>query len=117
MIVRSSEIRPVNRENVAGGEGKIQSAYAMAPGTGPNDSAFRMIATMTMTPGSSVGGHVHSEDEEVYVILSGSGVYVDADGSRSPVGPGDVTLTFRGQSHALINTGKDPLVFLAMVVK
>jgi mannose-6-phosphate isomerase-like protein (cupin superfamily) len=56
---------------------------------------------------------MHTENEEVYIILSGSGRYLDG-GEYHDVGPGDVTLTSPEGPHALENTGTEPLVFVAL---
>lgn len=75
-----------------------------------------MVGRIALDPGASIGPHVHAEDEEIYVILSGTGRYRDGDDFQE-VGPGDVTLTHQGESHALENTGSEPLVILAIIAE
>ena len=38
-------------------------------------------------------------------------------GKQTPVGAGDITIARPGQSHALKNTGKEPLVFLDLIAE
>jgi mannose-6-phosphate isomerase-like protein (cupin superfamily) len=76
-----------------------------------------MVSHMTLQPGCSMGYHKHPDNEELYVILSGSGTYLDDGETAVQVGPGDTTLTLKGQSHGIENTGTEPLVFLAAIVK
>jgi len=39
-------------------------------------SAFKYVRDLTLYPGSTIGEHPHSGDEEIYFIISGSGVMV-----------------------------------------
>ncbi len=55
-------------------------------------------------PGASFGTHVHSRNEEIYFIVSGTGT-VRLDDERYEVGPGDLVLTPLGGLHGLENTG------------
>ena len=48
-------------------------------------------------------------------ILEGKGIFVDNDGSRSEVGPGDVCYIEVGQSHSLENPTDENLVFIALI--
>ena len=40
---------------------------------------------------------------------------MDGNGKETPVTAGDVTIARPGQSHALKNTGKKPLVFINFI--
>lgn len=115
MLIRVQNQKNAVRKNPAGGEGELRCLYAIPKGEGPKGSRFTMAGMMELAVGSSVGLHSHENDEECYVILSGRGVFEDDDGSRHSVEPGDVMLTMRGQKHALLNTGVDPLRFLAVI--
>jgi mannose-6-phosphate isomerase-like protein (cupin superfamily) len=42
---------------------------------------------------------------------------MDNGNVEKPVGPGDMTLTLKGQWHGITNTGKEPLVILAVIAK
>ncbi|MDR1733209.1 MAG: cupin domain-containing protein [Synergistaceae bacterium] len=89
--------------------------FAFQMGKAPGGSPFQVVAHQTLPPGSSLGYHQHTDNEELYVILSGKGTFYDEGKVAKTVGPGDMTLTLKGQSHGLVNTGSEPLVFLAVI--
>ncbi|MEQ4575965.1 MAG: cupin domain-containing protein, partial [Gammaproteobacteria bacterium] len=60
--------------------------------------------------GAGIGLHPHHKDE-VYYIVSGRGLYA-LDGRQYEVGPGHALLTRPGSTHALLQTGEEPLVIL-----
>ena len=70
----------------------------------PPDSAFRYVRDLILDPGSSIGDHPHEGDDEVYFIISGSGV-MQVDGEQRSIGPGSAVLTRSGSHHGLVNTG------------
>ena len=74
-----------------------------------------MYAMAVLRPHSSVGWHQHVGNTEPYFILKGKGVFVDNDGTRTEVGPGDVCVIEVGQSHSLENPNDEELVFMALV--
>jgi mannose-6-phosphate isomerase-like protein (cupin superfamily) len=71
-------------------------------------SAFEFIDLTEMPPGSSIGMHTHGNDEEAYVIVSGTGE-MTVDGHTFQVGAGDVIVNAAGGTHGLVNTGDVPL--------
>lgn len=115
MIFKADKLEKAIVERPRGGTGQIRSSIAFPMGKAPAGSAFQTVACQELLPGSSVGFHVHADNEELFVIISGQGSFTDFDGSRHPVGPGDILLTLRGQGHALANTGSEPLAFLAAI--
>ena len=76
----------------------------------------RLFARIVLPAGSSIGLHTHEKDTEPYYILKGNGIFTDADGSRVPVGPGDVCTIACGESHAMENTGTEDLEMIALVL-
>ena len=75
-------------------------------------------AKVVLKPNSSVGWHRHVGETEPYYVLEGEGIFVDDDGSRTKVGPGDVCTILPGQCHAIENASscKD-LAFMALIHK
>ena len=57
-------------------------------------SAFKYARDLILYPGSSIGEHPHTGDDEIYFVISGSGVMV-VDGKERVVGPGAAVLTTR----------------------
>ena len=58
----------------------------------------------------------HHGETEVYHILSGEGIYQD-NNKTYPVQAGMTTFCEDGSGHAVSCSGKEPLVFLAMIQK
>jgi mannose-6-phosphate isomerase-like protein (cupin superfamily) len=108
----------------------LQSAFTLEPshdGTGAvrNVTVFesadfstnlRFIIYSELKPGTSIGYHSHGEDEEVYVILAGTGVMTVNNETRE-VGSGDVILNKPNWSHGLANYSEDDLCILVFEVK
>ncbi len=77
-----------------------------------------MYAKVVVDPKASIGWHQHVGETEPYYILEGKGIFVDNDGSRTEVGPGDVCTIIPGQSHAIENASEyADLVFMALIHK
>lgn len=117
MLFKTAEQKPMIRREVQGGVGEAQCLFAIPRGEGPAESRFKMVGKMTFDAGASIGFHTHDTDEEIYIILSGKGVYTEDDGSRHEVGPGDVSLTMRGQRHGLEVSKEGPLTLLALIAE
>ena len=117
MIFKSNALEKAVVEKPRGGPGKMDCFFAFQMGKAPEGSAFQVAASQILEPGSGVGYHQHVDNEELYVILSGNGTFIDNGNVEKPVGPGDMTLTLKGESHGLTNTGTEPLRFLAIIAK
>jgi mannose-6-phosphate isomerase-like protein (cupin superfamily) len=117
MLFESSTSKSVVVEKPRNGTGSMEGRYAFQMGEAPENRAFRLLATLTLQPGSSTGYHRHLDDEEVYAVLSDRGVFTDNDNRERQAGPGDITLTRKEEWHGLSDRGEEPLVFLAVVVK
>ncbi len=101
--------------NCHGGRGAVDWTEVLAPAdlTG---RTLKFFHDDVLPPGASVGPHSHTDDEEYYYILSGQGDMI-LDGQPHPVSAGDVAAVFPGGSHALDNTGPDPMRFLVVCVQ
>lgn len=107
-----------DREKVGqGGVGTLFGKYPFNRNTAAKEFIIREIGWMTLKPGDSIGMHKHETNEDAYVILSGEGAFIDSDGKEYTVKAGDTTIARKGQSHALKNTGGEPLVFLDVVAE
>ncbi len=65
-------------------------------------SAIKYCRDITVPPGTVIGDHLHVGDEELYFIVSGTGIMV-VDGEERVVGPGSAILTPSGSSHGIRN--------------
>lgn len=66
---------------------------------------------------STIGYHIHENDEEIYFILEGTGIVIEDNDKRTPVSKGDLIYTKKGEGHGMINTGKEPLKFVAFIIE
>ncbi|WP_409350873.1 cupin domain-containing protein [Xanthomonas axonopodis] len=73
------------------------------------DLAF-VLRKRVLHKGAGIGLHLHDKDE-IYSIVSGRGLYA-LDGKQYQVAAGDALLTRPGSTHALQQTGEEPLVLL-----
>ena len=107
MIIATPETVPGQRgSNSHGGTGDyfVRTLFDQVPGV----SSFKYVRDLILYPGSAIGLHPHTGDEELYFVISGNGIMV-VDGEEQPVGPGSAVLTLSGSRHALRNTGKEDL--------
>lgn len=83
------------------GEGlvKIVSIYDKKDLTTP----LQFIHYTVLPPNASIGLHTHGDDEEVYIVIEGSGV-MEVDGQKKQVSKGDTILNKPFGAHALYNT-------------
>lgn len=101
-------------KNLAGGNGEVIKKHLL--GKDELNDKTRMFAEITLAPGSSIGYHPHKGESETYYFLSGTGTYND-NGEVRLVAAGDVTFTPGGCAHGVENTGTDPLVFIALILR
>jgi mannose-6-phosphate isomerase-like protein (cupin superfamily) len=96
-----------------GGSGEIlfQRPLSSEDFEGP----WRFVDYAVLPPGTSIGVHTHGDDEELYIILEGSGT-MHLDGSEFRVGPGAVVLNRRFGTHGLRNDGEVPLRLVVVEV-
>ena len=105
------------RKEAAGGKGTLYAEYAFTRDKAQKEEAIKEISWLTLQPGDSIGYHKHINNEDTYVIISGQGTFKDRDGKDHLVKAGDVTIVRKGESHGLVNTGKEPLVFVDMIAE
>ena len=76
-------------------------------------SDLQSFEHVTVPPGGNVGLHVHSRTEEIYFIISGSGL-MSVGGETREVGPGDLILTPLHTAHSFQVVGDEPATFIVM---
>jgi len=106
MILGTPDIIPGEKGSKShGGKGEyfVRTLLDGVPG-----SAFKYVRDLTLYPNSSIGEHLHSGDEEIYFIISGTGM-MTVDGEECLVGPGSAILTQSGSYHGLRNEGAENL--------
>ena len=84
-------------------------------GDEPGGQRMRFIHDDILPPGTSVGVHRHTDDQEYYIILSGRGA-MTLDGQQVDVAAGDIAAVFPGGSHGLVNNSSEVLHLIVISV-
>lgn len=122
MKISIQDIAPIYSEAHRGGTGLTTFYTCLSPeyprieesvGT---DDHITWVGLVEVAPGASIKEHVHDQDEEVYIVISGKGVYTE-DGKEFPIKEGDVLILRRNHSHGMRSTGETPLTFYAVVAR
>lgn len=66
------------------------------------------MTVMTLKPGESIGSEVHKDGDQLFMLLSGTGV-VTLNGKREPLHPHSIFAVPQGTRHNVTNTGTEPL--------
>lgn len=114
MINRKNDLKSEIRKNMREGKGDIVITHlADKKILGKH---CRLFAKIVVKPGDSIGKHPHYDEKEIYYFLSGSGKAHD-DEKICDIEAGDVMVTPDGHSHSIENTGKEDLVYIALILK
>jgi mannose-6-phosphate isomerase-like protein (cupin superfamily) len=73
--------------------------------------AFKGVARLTVPPGETNLMHNHVKEEQIYIVMTGSGE-IQVGEERTLVGPGDVVYLPANFPHGFFNTGEKPAVIL-----
>lgn len=113
MIKSVTEMIKELRDEMRGGKGTVEITHIL------NEDEIkgkcRMFAKVKLNPGCSIGMHKHEQEEEVYYIISGSGIIND-NGEIREVKGGDVIITGNGAEHSIENKSENPLEFVAVIL-
>ncbi|MEI6807791.1 MAG: cupin domain-containing protein [bacterium] len=112
MIRNSSNMRVEKREKMRGGEGTVTIVHFFE--REEFGSETRLCSKLILPPGTSIGEHRHEGEDEVYLVLKGTGLIHDGP-SESRVSAGDAILTGKGQSHSVCNDGTETLEMVALI--
>lgn len=66
--------------------------------------------------GGSIGPHRHDTSDDINFVLSGTGTAI-CDGEEELLSPGACHICKKGSEHEIINTGRDDLALLTIVVE
>lgn len=89
-----------------GGIGMVEGARLF--GHGDFETPLKFLYYSVLPPGTSIGYHGHREDEEIYIILEGTGL-MTINGTETRVGPGDIVVNKPWWKHGLLNDGSEPI--------
>lgn len=113
MIKTAEQMTRVMNQRMRGGEGEVEMVHLLNPEEFTGKA--RLCARLTLQQGCSIGFHQHDQEEEIYYILSGEGVFTE-NGQETVIGPGTASLTGNGNGHSIRNEKPEPLVILAVIL-
>ena len=85
-VYKKADLVEWNREKAAGGQGPLLGSFAFTRHQTADQDAFKEIGWLTLPPGASIGQHKHTGNEDVYIIVSGKGLFTDSEGKQTEVG-------------------------------
>ncbi len=113
MIKRADDMVKTVKPQMRGGDG--QALVTDMLDKGEYRGKARLIATITLEPGCSIGEHVHENEEEVFYIISGKALYND-NGKETVLNKGDACLCLDGQKHSIANAESAETLVIAAVI-
>jgi mannose-6-phosphate isomerase-like protein (cupin superfamily) len=90
----------------------IQSRQLVWPQNSPESQTT--ITHVTMEPGSVSERHVHKGSEQIWIVERGEGILLLENEQTEALRAGDIVRTPAGEIHGVANSGKEPLVYLAV---
>ncbi len=114
MIRKKEECTIDCREHMRDGNGTVQITNFINSQEELNDKG-RLFSHMTLTPGTSIGYHVHETDSELFYILRGAAEYND-NGTMAELLPGDIALCPAGTGHGIACKGDETLELVALIL-
>ncbi|NMP36850.1 MAG: cupin domain-containing protein [Clostridiales bacterium] len=113
MVKKASDMKVTLREKMRGGDGSAVMKAMLDEGE--YNGRARLFSTITLEPGSSIGEHVHDNEEEIFYVIEGIAVYND-DGKDVVMNKGDCCICLGGQKHSLANRGSETLTVVAIIL-
>lgn len=113
MIIKNQDRAYETRPQMRGGEGAAQ--VALVDEVQSQAAKCRLLGTITLEPGSSIGHHVHEGECEMFYILRGEALVSDDD-AQHRLSPGDTLITPSGHGHSIACAGGETLEFVAVIV-
>ncbi len=113
MIKRADEMNRETKVNMRGGDGQVLVTTLLDKHE--YQGAARLVATLTLEKGCSIGGHIHENEEEIFYVVAGTATY-DDNGKTVTLNKGDSCLCLGGESHSLRNDGDETLVVVAVIL-
>jgi quercetin dioxygenase-like cupin family protein len=90
----------------------IQSRQLVWPQNSPESQTT--ITHVTMELGSVSERHVHQGSEQIRIVERGEGILLLENEQTEALRAGDIVRTPAGEIHGVANSGKEPLVYLAV---
>lgn len=102
------------KPNMRGGNG--QAVVTDILNKGEYKGSSRLLGTITLAPGCSIGTHVHENEEEVFYVIEGTATYLD-NGETVTLYKGDSCICLGGETHSIANGAEegDLVIFAAIL--
>ena len=114
MIKRADNMTANVKVKMRGGDG--QAVVTEILDKGEYKGSARLIGTILLEPGCSIGAHVHENEEEVFYIIEGTATY-DDNGKDELLHKGDSCVCLGGQKHSIANrTENENLTVFAVIL-
>ncbi len=113
MIKASQDYAGEIRSAMRGGSGDVHFEHIWKPAE-EMYSKTRLYSKIILEPGSSIGYHIHENEEEMFYIISGEAV-VNDNGETKVLHTGDSMITRSGEGHFVECQGNEPVVILAVI--
>lgn len=113
MIKRKEEMTSDIKVNMRGGDGQVVVTPVLDKGEYQGHS--RLIGTLVLEPGCSIGTHVHENEEEVFYIIEGQATY-DDNGETVILNAGDSCVCLASQAHSIANRSNETLKVFAVIL-
>ena len=108
-----NEIPVISCAQCHGGAGTLQCSSLLK---GLESTQFAFMHSDLMPAGVSIGVHEHTNNEEIYYLLSGKGI-LTYDGKEFEMAPGDVSLCLIGHTHSFLATEDSRLIVVGGALK
>ena len=93
-----------------------QSGHDEPPRIVVTASPDAAVVCWQVEPGQRIALHTHPTGQDTWIVMSGEGVYFDAEGAAGlALRPGVVAVARRGEVHGALNTGTVALRFISVV--
>lgn len=113
MIKRNSNMNKDTRENMRGGDGNVTITEILNKGEYKGNA--RLVGTITLEKGCSIGAHIHENEEEIFYIIEGTATYND-NGNIETLHKGDSCICLNGEEHSIKNENDETLVVFAVIL-
>lgn len=114
MIKRNENMTSTVKVNMRGGDG--QAVVTDVLNKGEYKGSARLVATILLEPGCSIGAHVHENEEEVFYVIEGTATYND-NGKTEILHKGDSCICLGGETHSIANrTENENLTVFAVIL-
>lgn len=100
----------------------FKSSDFLQPNTGEpirsviTESEESTVIAWHVNPGQRISTHLYPCGQDTWIIQSGFGEYqTDNAGTTKAIKTGDIVIAHAGETHGVVNTGVEPLIFVSVV--